>query len=259
MFKNILPFAFLIIICSSCSHDPVKVVFDKKDLKTGKIKIDNKDQYNFNSKAISLKLMPGKHSFILNNEPSKDFTVGDNGGMLNLDNQEYVAYEVEYTDASSQSTFSMNSMKMKAAILIDSFVIIPKAAFGKQSDSSLKNLLPQLQQAKNGNYFFGKDYDTNGDVQGLKKFGKDKLFIDGFWDYAVGEDIPKTLTVTTQKNSFSIGRASTTRVAVMHAHIFLFAAMMAPEEYTVKSIATILAGEEDKANEEIKKKSQMKF
>ncbi|MEI9957973.1 MAG: hypothetical protein WDM90_17100 [Ferruginibacter sp.] len=167
MLKKIVPFVFAIIVCASCSHEPVKVVIDKKDLKTGKIKIDNKDEYNFKSDVISLKLLPGKHSFILNNEPSKDFTVGDKGGLLNLDNQEYVAYEVEFADPKNETSFTINSLQKKSMILIDSFVIMPIPGGGGRKedallrqlshkltqksnypDSLLRQILPKLQQAK---------------------------------------------------------------------------------------------------------------
>jgi hypothetical protein len=254
----------LIIAFASCSSDPVKIVVDKKDLTTGKITIDGKQTYNFKDSVVSFELMPGKHSFVLNNEAPKEFTVGEQGGLLNLDNQEYVAYEIEYAEQNSNSNFSMNSMSMKAMVMIDSFIIIPKAGFGRQADSSLRKVLPDLKAAKNGNFFFrfkgeGNPYDTDQSVHGLKKFGKDQLYIERYWDYTLGEEVPQTLTIMTKKNSISFGSSSTTRTSIMHAPIFLLMARLSPEEYTIKSIAEIEAGTEDKVKEEIKEKNQMKF
>ncbi|MGC4100154.1 hypothetical protein [Ferruginibacter sp.] len=263
MTKKLLPL-LCIIVLASCSSDPVKVVIDKKDLATGKITIDGKEQYNFKDSVITVTLKPGKHSFVLNNDPVKDFTVGEKGGLLNLDNQEYVAYEIEYAEQSSEKKFSLNSMTVKAMVLIDSFIILPKGAFGRQSDSSIRNLLPKLKEAKNGNYYFsmspnGNDYDVNESIHGVKKFGKDKLYIERFWDYSLGEKIPESLTITTQKNAISFGASSTTRTSIIHAPLFSLMARLSPDEYLVKTIAEIEAGKQDKEEEAVREKSQMKF
>ncbi|MES1181431.1 MAG: hypothetical protein ABUL44_01420 [Flavobacterium sp.] len=263
MIKKLFPL-FLLIVLASCSSDPVKVVVDKKDLSKGKITIDGKDQRSFKDSVIVLLLKPGKHTVAIDNEAAKDFTVGDNGGLLNLDNQEYVAYEIEYAEQNSNSSFTMNSMRLKAMMLIDSFVIIPKGAFAGHTDSSLRKLLPALKQAKNGNYFYsmgneGNVYDNSLSVQGIKKFGKDKLYIESFWDFTLGEKIPETLTITTRKSSISIGTSSTTRTSIMHAPLFLLMARLTPEEYTIKTIAEIEAGTEDKEKEATRQQSQMKF
>jgi hypothetical protein len=45
----------------------------------------------------------------------------------------------------------------------------------------------------------------------------------------------------------------------MHVDMFLIAAQLSPEEYTVKTIAQIQEGKEDKVKEKIKEESQMKF
>lgn len=254
---------FVSIFFISCSSDPVKIVIDKKDLTTGKITIDGKQSYTFKDSVIHLQLLPGKHSFVLNNNAAKDFEVGEKGGLLNLDDQEYVAYEIEYNEQNNGSGINFNSMKINAVLLIDSFIIIPKSAFGMHSDSSLKKILPKLQAAKNGNYFFpmggsGNEYDTNEQVHGLKKFGKGKLFINSFWDYSLGENIPETVSITTTKGN-TFGNASTSKIALLHAPLFLFAAQLSPEQYIVKSIAEIEAGTEDKEKEKVKEESQMKF
>jgi hypothetical protein len=265
MFKSLLP-AFLIIFLASCSSTPVKVFIDKKDLSSGKISIDSKQVYNFKNSVIDIDLMPGKHSFILNNDPSKDFTVGENGGLLNLDNQEYVAYEVEYSEQNNNNNgINFNTLRLKAIVLIDSFVIIPKSGMGLYPDSSLRKILPKLQESVNGNYFFsgggtqGDSYDTNESIQGIKKFGKGKLYIERFWDYSIGEKIPQTLTVTTTKSSISFGNSSTTRNAVIHVPLFLLSARLSPDEYSVKKIADIIVGKNDKQREKIMEDKQMKF
>jgi hypothetical protein len=102
------------------------------------------------------------------------------------------------------------------------------------------------------------EYDTNETIAGLKKFGKDKLYIERFWDYTLNQEIPKTLQVRVNKNAI-FSSSTTTRTSVMHAEMFLFYAMMNTEEYTVKSIKQIRESKEDVIKEKEKIKKQRAF
>lgn len=255
------------LFLSSCNTDPVKVYVDKE--LAGKdtsftIIFDGKDTFSISDNKKIVNLKPGKHTFTLKGTPAKEFTVGDKGGILNIDDQEYVAFEIEYSSTSVKGLkgFSMNDMSVKSVILIDSFIIAPKHGITDIADSSLRKVLPELQKAKNGNYYAfghgssaGSDYDVNDNVFGLKKFGKGRLFVNKFWDYNPGEDIPKTIEMRTT----TPGLGSTTKSAVMDASMFLLLARLSPEVYTVKTIEEVKAGRDDAEKDKEKEEKQMKF
>ena len=264
--KPIIAIAFfsITLLLTACSSS-VSVFIEKKNAKD-RIIIDNKDTLPMKDSVLTIQLSEGTHLVKINDEPNKDFIIGDKGGILNLGNREYVAYEIEYAAEKKKSGFNFNSLVVKSVLLIDSFVITSKKGVSFVSDSSLKNIIPELLAAKNGNYYFGHDkgYDTNDRISGLKKFGKDQLFINKFWDYTTTKEIPETVEI--QQSKYSVMDASATRTAIMHANMFLFAAMMTSDEYIVRSIKAIEAGENDKMakkQEETKEakveEKQMKF
>ena len=263
--RKLFFFSTLVLLLASCSSDPVKVVIGKTydaDSLTTKhwIVIDGKDSTKLDTIAKNIMLKPGDHTFVLDNGKSQSFKVGEKGGLLNPTYDEYIGYEIEYADKSksSMSTFNMNSMRYKSILLLDSFVIIPSKNAGNGADSSLRSVLPKLLASKNGNLFLGsEDYDTNDQIQGLKKFGKDKLFIDKFWDYDLGQDPPEQIQVQTSK--FDIGNSSTTKTSVLSSKYFLLIAMISTDEFTVKSLKSIREGKEDKIKDQEKTDAQMKF
>jgi hypothetical protein len=121
--------------------------------------------------------------------------------------------------------------------------------------------LPDLQKTKNGNFYFNAketaEYDVNEKVKGIKKFGKDKLFIDQFWDFTLNEKVPETIQIMTRKNS--IGVNTTTRNSVLNADLFKIIALLTPDEYKVKTVKQVLEGKEDKLEDNKKIKKQMQF
>lgn len=250
----------LLFIMYSCNvnSDPVKVIIDKKADKSTKITIDGNQVYNMKSDtALPVMLSAGKHTVAVNDSTAREFTVGNKGGILNLDDQEYVAYEIKYVaeDRNNRLGFDMTDMIMKSTILLDSFIIVPKGPLSK-ADSMLRKIVPKLQASKDGNYYTGGLDEENKGFHGLKKTGKGKLFIDRFWDYSMGEEIPQTIQVRTNS---SFGTTSTTRSSIMHADIFLLYALMNNEEFTVKSLKSIMEGREDQQKEKELKKKQMDF
>lgn len=246
---RIIGLCLFTVILFSCNSSPVKIVVDKIDLHTGKFSIDGKQQYSFHDSIISIELKPGKHSITYNNLPPANFEVGEKGGLLNLDNQEYVAFEIEYADPDNGG-LNLNNAKVKAIVLIDSFIIIPKGYAVASGDSMLKAILPDLLKAKNGNYFAfwpgrkeKNEYDTNELVAGVKKFGKDKLYIEKFWDYSPGETIPQTLEVSTRSDLKNVIQASAIKSTVLHAKEFLQFALLSPDQYKIKHIREFTTGD----------------
>jgi hypothetical protein len=249
----------LLFIMYSCNTNsgPVKVLIDKKADKPTKITIDGSQVYNIKSDtALPVMLSSGKHTVAVNDSTAREFAVGNEGGILNLDDQVYVAYEIRYVseDRNNGFGFDMNAMVLKSTILLDSFIIVPKGPLSK-ADSVLRKMVPKLQ-ASDGNYYTGGFDEKNEGFHGLKKTGKGKLFIDKFWDYSMDEEIPQTIQVRTNS---TFGTTSTTRSSIMHANIFLLYAMMNEEEFTVKSLKSVMEGKEDQQKEKELKKKQMEF
>ena len=241
--KNALFLLLSSILLFSCGSGDVMVVVDKEDLSSGKFTIDGNKTYAFKDSLIQLQLPSGKHSVTLDAGPSREFFVGDKGGLLNLDGQEYVAFTVSYEERNSEARFSTDMMSPnQAAILIDSFIILQKRndAQRRPSDTFFNELFPKLLAAKNGNYIpelqgLNRGYDSSKQVSGLKKFGKGKLYVEKFWDYSPGEDIPQTLEVNGSQST--VFKQSATRVAVLRAGHFLSVASISPEIYFLKNMS----------------------
>lgn len=252
------------LLITSCNTNTVKVYVDKEMTEKDTsftIIFDGKDVFSLSPGKQTVSLTAGKHTYSLKGSSTvKEFTVGPEGGLLNLDNKEYVAFEIEYR-ATKQNNgspgYRANGLMMKAVILIDSFVITPNmGTIDDDADSSLLKILPALQRAKNGNYYANADkssYDTDEVIYGLKKFGKDKLFVNKFWDYNPGDDIPQTIEIRTSRNI--LGTPSETKSTIIDANTFLLLAKLSPDEYTVKAIEEIKSGkgntEKYKEGEEI--------
>jgi hypothetical protein len=71
------------------------------------------------------------------------------------------------------------------------------------------------------------------------------------------DEIPQTIQIRTSSSGF--GSTSTTRSTILPANIFLLYALMNEEEFTVKSIRSIMEGKEDQIKEKELKEKQMEF
>jgi hypothetical protein len=252
----VIVFSLSISSCGISSTTP-KVVIDKRADKPTKISIDEKQIININSDTtITIELEAGKHTVSVNDSAKQEFTVSDKGGLLNLDNQEYVAYEIKYVASNPSDRFGLDfsDYVVKSTILIDSFIIVPKGPLSK-ADSALRKILPKLQQAE-GNYYSDMVDPHNELFHGLKKMGKGQLFIEKFWNYNMNDTIPQTITIRT---SSTFGTRSATRSAILPAKTFLVFAVFNPEMYTVKTIKDVMEGKEDHVKEKELKEKQMDF
>ena len=69
-------------------------------------------------------------------------------------------------------------------------------------------------------------------VSGLRTVGKNKLFIDKFWEYNITDTIPRQLSEMNQNKSI-------TRTTIQRSGRFLLMAMLDTEQYFVRSIPEI--------------------
>lgn len=241
--KRFLQLTFFCLLLTGCDFS-VPVVVDGKDRSGGSITIDGDEHYNFKDSAIVLRLSPGLHKVSLDGEKPREFYVGREGGLLNLDSQAYIAYQVKYMEQGNEGKRDMYDLSAKAVVLIDSFIVMEgNMSVAPPPDSFLVPYAEELLRTKNGNYYpmanirpgFESDYDSNASVYGLKRFGKGQLFVDRFWDYELDGDIPERVLVPGK--SGGMFPASSKKIAIFREYEFLMIAAGLPEQFIVKSTA----------------------
>ena len=223
-----------LIICFvflSCKE--VTVVVDRAidDSFTGPVQlvIDEKFDYkNIADTSFELKLKPGTHSLKINNNKEQEFEVGDEGGILNISNQEYVAFEIPFMNTKpAKDAFDIEELRVKFPALVDSYFVCIKSRPDEViPDSTIMSLLPYLTGEK-------ESLMTEEEkVSGLRTVGKNTLFIDKFWDYNMTDTIPRLIS---EYNS----NKSTTKSTIQRSARFLLFAQLDRERYFVRSIPDI--------------------
>lgn len=183
--------------------------------------------------CFDLNLLEGEHVLKAKNL-NKTFEVKEGGGIINLDNTEYVIYGIEY----SSSKMGIGSMKSETPILIDSFIVFKnKEVFGKKipmSDEKLLTMMPKIE--KNVSDADAKKINT------FTKVGKDQFYIHKSWDYNLNDQIPETIEIK------GVG-GSTIKYSAMRADYFLLSLYLGNTEYSARTIADVKAGLYDKERE----------
>lgn len=258
-YKVLTACAISIYMLSACSSKPVSVVIDqaKADSISRKIVVDGKTMLNLKGDTtVALQLEPGKHYLQINDSAKKEFTVPPTGGIVNLDNSEYVVYEIMYAAQERQpdaanlpKNISPVFFGAPSAVLIDSFIITPKT-FRALADSTLAAMVPSLIKAKNN----PKPIHEHKLSQALTLTGRGQFFIEKFWDYSMTDSIPKTMMLKTN----DIGGRIKTSIA--RSNIFLLSLLFSEQdEYIVKSLKEIREGKEDKEKMKEQESKQMEF
>lgn len=188
--------------------------------------------------CFDLSLPEGEH-VLKSKNLSKTFDVKEGGGIINLDNTEYVIYPIEY----SSSKIGIGSMRTETPILIDSFIVFKnREVFGKKvpmSDKKLRELMPKIEKNVS-------DAHANK-TRKFTKVGKDQFYIHKSWDFNLNDNIPETIEVK------GIG-GGTMKYAAMRANYFLLSLYLGNTEYSARTIADVQAGLYDK-EQELKKDS----
>jgi hypothetical protein len=255
-YKLLAACALSIYFLASCNSKPVDVVLDQaaEDSLSHKILVDGKTLFNLKGDTtLAIKLVPGRHFLQINDSAKREFTVSEKGGIVNLNNSEYVVYEVKYTSGGASGLPEADPFRMKSAILIDSFVIIPKTR-STPADSALRALIPKLMKKQST----ANTSLSNENVRGLKLIGKDQFFIEKFWDYSMTDSIPETMQV--QTNKYVINDNIRTKTSIVRSGIFLLSVLLSDQdEYIVKSLHEIREGKEDKEKVKEQESKQMEF
>lgn len=248
------------ILASGCSVEPVEVVIDRsaEDGVASTIVIDGKVTLHFKGDSTTaIQLEPGNHYVQVNDSTRQEFNVTSKGGILNLSNNDYVIFDVRYTD-DKKKKLDIDMMRQRSSVLIDSFLVVPKQ-YRKPSNAQLKNIVEKLQRNDLSQNSDGEPYRS-----GLKKVGKGQLFIPKTWDYNMTDSIPEVLSVEAGgKNSHTIALRKT----ILREKLFLYNILFSDqEEYTVLTLKEIREGKDadtekagekndaERINEVIKKK-----
>ncbi|MGZ8538712.1 MAG: hypothetical protein ACXWV9_10640 [Flavisolibacter sp.] len=225
-------YIFICCFFLSCKGE-VTVVVDRAidDSLNGPIHLvidDNHDFKNIADTSFALKLKPGTHRMKINNGKAQEFKVGDDGGILNISNQEYVAFEIPFRISNSdKDAFDVEELKVRFPAIVDSFFVSIKSRPDEVvADTTIIGLLPYLNSEKKS--FFTEEEN----VSGLRTVGKNTLFINKFWDFDITDTIPR------QISEFNSNR-STSRSSIRRARLFLLLAQLDSDQYFVRSISDI--------------------
>jgi hypothetical protein len=252
-------FLSVILLCS-CAGKPIKVLVMREETENADTLVfDGEDTLITSSSMDSIFLSSrGKHSFTRNGSSPREFFTGDKKGILNLDDAEFVVFDIEYETAGTGGTFpGMENLPHNASrssfivnyTIIDSTLVYNGLAM-IDSVEFLHAIIDSVLSSKSGNYTVAsmvknskrlyEDPDSQV-IHGFKKIGKNKLFIEKFWDYDMDETIPETITIQTSSSSAYFQPGEVKR-SIMPAYGYLFYASMSSDTHTVIDIRDYLGG-----------------
>lgn len=218
MKKLIFALPVLVSLLTSCSSKKRSVAYNAAFCKEHIVKIDDtltltsdtRDRY------AKLVLMGGEHSLSIDGGKPTTFDVDDNG-ILNLANEEFVIFPLEYyigRRGSTASTLRPNS------IVIDSFAVGSQFFLGMYANKLNKRYILE---------------DSKGSADSeLKKTDKDQLYIREAWEIGLADEAPRSVKEYVDKDRTS---ASTFRTKVVEAKSFLLYALET-REYTVLPVSS---------------------
>lgn len=218
MKKLIFALPVLVSLLTSCSSKKHSVAYNAAFCKEHVVKIDDtltltsdtRDRY------AKLVLMGGEHSLSIDGGKPTKFDIDDNG-ILNLANEEFVIFPLEYyigRRGSTASTLRPNS------IVIDSFAVGSQFFLGMYANKLNKRYILE---------------DSKGSADSeLKKTDKDQLYISEAWEIGLADEAPRSVKEYVDKDRTS---ASTFRTKVVEARSFLLYALET-REYTVLPVSS---------------------
>lgn len=218
MKKLIFALPVLVNLLTSCTSKKRSVAYNAAFCKEHVVKIDDtlpltsdtRDRY------AKLVLMGGEHSLSIDGGKPTTFDVDDNG-ILNLANEEFVIFPLEYyigRRGSTASTLRPNS------IVIDSFAVGSQFFLGMYANKLNRRYILE---------------DSKGSADSeLKKTDKDQLYISEAWEIGLTDEAPRSVKEYVDKDRTS---ASTFRTKVVEAKSFLLYALET-REYTVLPVSS---------------------
>jgi len=218
MKKLIFTLPVLVSLLTSCSGKKCSVAYNTAFCKVHVVKIDDTLTLTSDTwgRYAKLELNGGRHSLTIDGGKPTTFKVNDNG-ILNLANEEFVIFPLEYYIGRRGSTAS--SLRPNS-IVIDSFAVGSQFFLGMYADKMKKQYI--LDDSKG---------DANAELQ---KTNKDQLYINEAWEIGLADETPRSVKEYVEKDRVS---ASTFRTKVVEAKSFLLYALET-REYTVLPISS---------------------
>ncbi|MBL8000527.1 MAG: hypothetical protein JNL05_01080 [Flavobacteriales bacterium] len=219
----------------SCS-DPVQVTVACNDQRP--VVFDGSDTLVPRSVVDSIALDPnGLHSCTTASGRTVEFRLGARPGLLNLDSSTFVVFTVDYRSSEKD----LNGPQIIVGhVLVDSFLVYRKPFPDSHLDDSTAVRIAARLRA-DGNYAeaitpFGRrplqSYARTRNVAGVRAIGPEEVFVERFWDFDLGQEIPSSITVAVNKGLERID-TERQRTAIMESHRFLVFASLSPEVYEV--------------------------
>lgn len=241
---------FLFSIIISCKKEPIEIkIIGNENSHSDTLIFNSKDTIITQGTISSVFLSPSRmHTFTLNNSKPIAFWINKKGGILNIHNNEFVVYNVEYNeDDPYNEKYQDARINLLSGVMIDSFLVVERSFENQLKDpKELDKIISEISTNKNGNYrsFFddkerlieGGHYDTINNLNGFqfKKVGKDKIFIEKFWDYDIDEKIPEEIAVTTRRDN--VVRQNRIRKAIILDKNFLLNAKFLESQFYIIDI-----------------------
>lgn len=208
----VLLFSALCIL-NGCINESVSVIVNSDFIEKNNILIDGDKVIHDDTAKRYQKILikPGDHKVSINGGKEKQFNVGKKGGLLNLDEQEYVLMPIHY-----QTKESIMSSSRPIPVIFDSLVVLHK-----NSSMDQEEIIKSLSN---------KTLKGTAMYCGGEKYGKDKLFINKKWHYGIDEEIPSEINGKRPQ-----GWELEVRTKLMDANLFFLFAKVS-EEYEIQII-----------------------
>jgi len=250
-FKTTIQLLILAITMISChkASVAVDVSYDPATQK-GTLLVDDKFKFKLSedSTSTSITITEGGHTFKLNNGKEFKQVISSKGGILNLNNEDFVVMSQPY---GSDTQFSSNYNANLDFTAGHHFIVIDSMIYYSKTDS-----LENISDAK-----LKKALDMNkrlGDRGNFMKYYKQAKFIEKDWDFGLNQDFPETVQ-TRSSESVTVSGNLTYKTKVIPATLFKLYAVMSPQYFVIRNIKDVMESKED-LKEDIKKSSkQMEF
>lgn len=207
-YSSILSLSFFILLLTSCSSK-VDIFFPSKFVNDNEVMINEKfnlKDYVTNNEYSKVNLSNGEIHISINGIKSSFET--DEGGLLNLEGNEFVIFPVYYQLGDQQWP---SSDGMPRPILVDSFVFYNNKMFHNLPKETYINIA-LANDKKKFDPTTAKNFETT-------KINKGDFFIEKVWEINLDEIIAENISVNTSSETTSmiIGK-KTIRTAKEFAH-----------------------------------------
>lgn len=241
-------FIFLLVSCSKIKTR-VEVSYNPSTQK-GTLLVDDEFPFKLSadSTSVSILLDPGNHKFKLNNGKEFIQNIPQKGGLLNLNDENFVTLIQPYGSGGDENSIFGNNKDISMNehfVIIDSMIYFyKKDTLQDISDAHIKKVLEINNKSRVQNSFM--------------EYYEKKKFIPKDWDFGLNEDFPETIKErSSSSGSMRIGL--TYKSKIIQAPLFKLYAMMTPQYFVVRNLKDIEENKLDKNDDDKKIKEQMKF